>query len=85
MRKFSNIIFLKEQILVKKNEESFQEILIFGNGIHSWALILCMNGYLVGHMNLVAMSKNMMQQLFYWPSHVLYESMASCDIQSVVH
>jgi hypothetical protein len=33
MLKFSNIICLKEQILVKKNEESFQGILIFGNGI----------------------------------------------------
>jgi hypothetical protein len=37
MLKFSNIICLKEQILVKKNEESFQGILIFGNGIYNWA------------------------------------------------
>jgi hypothetical protein len=37
MLKFSKIIFLKEQILVKKNKESFWGILIFGNGIYNWA------------------------------------------------
>ncbi len=43
-----------------------------------------MNRYLVGDMNLVAMSTNMMWQLFHWPSLIFYESIASCDAQSVV-
>jgi hypothetical protein len=43
-----------------------------------------MNGYLVGDMNLVAMSTNTMWQLFHWPSFIFYESIASCDVQSVV-
>jgi hypothetical protein len=45
---------------------------------------LCMNGYLVGDMNLVTMSTNTMWQLFHWPSLIFYESIASCDVQSVV-
>jgi len=44
-----------------------------------------MNGYLVGDMNLIALSTNTMWQFFHWPSHILYEHMASCDEQSVVH
>jgi hypothetical protein len=45
--------------------------------MHAWIL--------VGDMNLVAMSTNMMWQFLHWPSHILCESMASCDEQSVVH
>jgi hypothetical protein len=37
MLKISKNIFLKEQILVKKNEEFFQGILVFGNGIYNMA------------------------------------------------
>jgi hypothetical protein len=45
---------------------------------------LCMNGYLVGDMNLVAMSTNTMWQLFHLPCLIFYESITSCDVQSVV-
>jgi hypothetical protein len=45
---------------------------------------MCMNGYLVGDTNLVAMSTNMMWQLFHLPCLIFYESIASCDVQSVV-
>jgi hypothetical protein len=45
---------------------------------------LRMNRYLVGDMNLVAMTTNMMWQLFHWPSLIFYESIASSDVQSVV-
>jgi len=37
MLKFSKNIFMKEQILVKENEEYFQGILVFSNGIYDWA------------------------------------------------
>ncbi len=43
--------------------------------MHEWIL--------VGDLNLVAMSTNTMWQFLHWPSHILYESMASCDEQSV--
>ncbi len=45
--------------------------------MHEWIL--------VGDMYLVAMSTNTMWQFLHWPSHSLYESMAICDEQSVVH
>jgi hypothetical protein len=44
--------------------------------MHEWIL--------VGDMNLVAMSTNTMRQFLHWPSHILYESMTSCDEHSVV-
>jgi hypothetical protein len=44
--------------------------------MHEWIL--------VGDLNLVVMSTNTMWQFLHWPSHILYESMASCDEQSVV-
>jgi len=70
MPKISKIIFLKEQIFVKKVEKSFQGILIFRNGIYIGHKNLCMNGYLIGDMNLVAMSTNTMWQLFHWVNFI---------------